>query len=68
MSNFIIGSGIGKFVHNSSGKKIGLSAVVGLLATISSFWVVQPSLAEAGQYQSIKDSPANFTYVSEINN
>lgn len=68
LSNFIIGSGVGRIVHNSSGKKIGYSAVFGFLATITSFWVVQPSLAEAGQYQSIKDNPTDFTYVSEINN
>lgn len=68
LSNFIIGSGVGRIVHNSSGKKIGYSAVFGFLATIASFWVVQPSIVEAGQYQSIKDNPTDFTYISEMNN
>lgn len=68
LSNFIIGSGVGRLVNNSSGKKIGFSAIFGFLTTIASFWVVEPTLGEAGQYQSMNDNPTDFTYISEINN
>lgn len=36
-------------------KKISYSSSFGFLATIASFWIIQPTLAETGQYQQIPD-------------
>ena len=66
LSNFIIGSGVGHFVHNSSGKKIGYSSVCGFLDTIASFWIIQPSVGDASKYALIKDANTDFTYVSDV--
>lgn len=38
-----------------SAKKIGFSSVFAAAAMISSFWIVQPSLAETGNYNQIPD-------------
>lgn len=46
ISNFAIGTGIGKLTGNSTGKKIGYSSIFGFLATIASFWVIQPKIGE----------------------
>lgn len=41
--------------YGTSDEVIGFSSIFGFLATISSFLVVQPSLAEIGKYDQIKD-------------
>ena len=35
--------------------KISFSSVFGALAMITSFWIIQPSLGEIGQYNKIPD-------------
>lgn len=36
-------------------KKMSFSAIFGAIATISSFWIIQPSIAETGNYDPIPD-------------
>ncbi|KAK8839004.1 hypothetical protein M9Y10_032468 [Tritrichomonas musculus] len=66
ISNFLIGTGVGKVVNNSSGKKIGYSAVFGFLATVASFWVIEPSIGESEKYSLIHDADTDFNYFSEV--
>lgn len=57
VSNFGIGSGLSKLGGdwNTARYKIGISCIFGYLGMIASFWVVQPTLAESGQYNAIPD-------------
>ncbi|KAK8840963.1 hypothetical protein M9Y10_027797 [Tritrichomonas musculus] len=60
ISNFGLGyfvDGVfGKDIYTLSTKKIGFSAVFGALTVLASFWIVQPSLAETGNYNQIDES------------
>ena len=56
ISNFLIGMGLNKVLKKSPGKKIGYSSIFGFLATAASLWIVQPSLAETGNYNPIDES------------
>lgn len=66
ISNFLIGTGVGKVVNNSPGKKIGYSAVFGFLATVASFSVIEPSIGESEKYSLIYDAATDFNYISEV--
>lgn len=56
VSNFLIGKGFSNLYNGSPKKNIGYSSVFGFLAMIASFWIVQPTLADAGNYDKISDT------------
>ena len=45
ISNFAIGKGVGAIFHEDSKYKIGLSSIFGFIATIGSFFIIQPDLS-----------------------
>ncbi|KAK8876622.1 hypothetical protein M9Y10_006840 [Tritrichomonas musculus] len=64
ISNFAIGMGVGKLTNNSAGKKIGYSCIFGFLATVASFWVIQPQIGET--YSLYKDDASDLNSIQEI--
>lgn len=62
VSNLVIGTGVGKAVRNSPGKKIGYSAVFCFLASVASFWIIKPS----NQYGKIQDAQTDLNCISDF--
>lgn len=59
VSNFAIGKGLSSVYGNSPRKNIGYSSIFGLLATIASLFILQPSLADVGNYDKIQDESSD---------
>ena len=58
-SNLGIGVGLSRFMDMTAQKKIGYSCVFALCATIASFWVLEPTSADTGNYTQIPEESAN---------
>lgn len=55
LSNFGIGMALDNIIENSSRTKIGYSSIFAFLAAVASLIIVEPTLAERGNYGKIND-------------